>query len=53
LSATLVTDSDSTRLVLVGDEITVSSNGPSVSESWMLEEPMSRLKTIEAVEHAR
>jgi hypothetical protein len=53
LSATLVTDSESTRLVLVGDEITVLSIGSSVSESWMLEEPMSRLKTIKAVERAR
>jgi hypothetical protein len=53
LSATLVTDSESTRLVLVGDEITVSSTEPSVSESWTLEEPMSRLKTIKAIEHAR
>ncbi|XP_023718978.1 kinetochore-associated protein 1 isoform X3 [Cryptotermes secundus] len=52
LSATRVTDGESTRLVLVGDEIIVSSTEPSVNESWMLEEPISRLKTIKAIEHA-
>jgi hypothetical protein len=37
----------------VGDEITVWSAGSSVSESWVLEEPVSRIKTIKALEHAR
>jgi len=52
-SATLLTDSKSKRLVLVGGEITVFSFGSAVSETWMLEEPLQRIKTIKAVEHSR
>ena len=37
----------------MGGEITVFSFGYTLSETWMLEEPLQRLKTIKAVEHAR
>ena len=52
-SATLLTDSKCKRLLLVGGEITVFSFGSTMSETWMLEESLQRLKTIKAVEHAR
>jgi hypothetical protein len=41
------------RLVLVGGEITVFTFGSTESETWMLEEPLQRLKTIKALEHGR
>ena len=37
----------------MGGEITVFSYGSTVSDTWMLEKPLQKLKTIKAVEHAR